>query len=98
MIFAVYKDFPHSSNLLSKAAFFKKPIMVSSKYYMGSEVDEYQLGFSVSEDNYLEGQLLLDRNTHLLHSRADLYIKNNNLESFNSAITELSKDIMGMDI
>jgi hypothetical protein len=98
IIFAVYKKFPHSSNLLSKAAFFKKPIMVSSKSHMGAEVDKYELGFPVSEDNYIEGKLALEGNIDLPHSRADLYLKDNNRESFNSAITELSKDIMGTGV
>lgn len=98
IIFAVYKKFTHSSNLLSKAAFFKKPIMVSSESHMGDEVNKYQLGFQVSEDNYLEGKLVLEGNIHLPHSRADLYLKDNNQESFSSAITELSKDIMGISV
>lgn len=96
IIFSVYKNFPHSSNLLSKAAYFKKPIMVSNKHYMGSEVSKYQIGFSLSEDNYFEGQSLLEGDVTLVESNADLYIKNNNQKIFNSAITELSKDILGI--
>lgn len=48
-IYAVYLDFPHSSNMLGKAAHFKKPILVSNRFLMGERVREYNLGAAVPE-------------------------------------------------
>src|SRR5690606_31086851 len=51
IIFAVYKDFIHSSNLVTKAAFFEKPILVSEGYCMAKRVKNYRLGLTVEQDN-----------------------------------------------
>lgn len=51
MIFAVYRDFRISSNMLGKAAHFCKPILVSDRYLMGERVRQYGIGFTVDEDN-----------------------------------------------
>ena len=51
LIFAVYEKFPHSSNILTKAAIFQKPVIVSGGYYMAELVNEYKLGWTVEERN-----------------------------------------------
>jgi hypothetical protein len=51
VIFAAYRDFSISSNMLSKAAGFRKPILVSDKYLMGARVKQYGIGFAVPEDS-----------------------------------------------
>lgn len=51
IIFAVYKEFKNSSNMITKASFFHKPILVSNRYLMGKRVDAYKIGASVSEDD-----------------------------------------------
>jgi len=49
VIFAVYRNFPNSSNILTKAAVFKKPIIVSDGYVMAERVREFGLGEVVDE-------------------------------------------------
>jgi glycosyltransferase involved in cell wall biosynthesis len=49
IIFAVYRDFPISSNLLSKASMFKKPVVVSDRFLMGRRTRQYGIGLAVSE-------------------------------------------------
>ena len=44
VLFAAYVDFPHSSNTLTKAAVFEKPIIVSDGHLMAARVREYRLG------------------------------------------------------
>lgn len=44
IIYAVYKDFRISSNMLSKAAAFEKPILVADNYLMGERVRAYGIG------------------------------------------------------
>jgi hypothetical protein len=51
LIFAVYRDFRISSNMLGKAATFRKPIVVADNYLMGERVRRYQLGFTAAQDD-----------------------------------------------
>ena len=49
IIYAVYRDFPNSSNMLTKAATFCKPIIVSSGHLMAQRVEKYGIGKIVNE-------------------------------------------------
>ena len=51
VIFAVYCDFYRSSNMLSKAAYFEKPILVADRCLMGERVTKYEIGLAVPADN-----------------------------------------------
>ena len=53
-LFAYYRNFKKSSNVLTKGAFYKKPVIVSEKYLMGERVRKYKLGFSLSEEKTLD--------------------------------------------
>lgn len=49
VLWAVYRNSPHSSNTLAKAAFFEKPVIVADGYMMGSATRKYALGAVVDE-------------------------------------------------
>ncbi len=49
VLFAVYRRFTGSSNLLTKAAAFARPIVVSRGECMGKRVERYGIGLSVPE-------------------------------------------------
>ncbi len=49
VIFAAYIDFPNSSGILTKAAVFQKPIIVSDGFLMAERVRKYQMGEVVPE-------------------------------------------------
>jgi hypothetical protein len=51
IIFAVYSSFYHSSNALTKAAIFERPVIVSEGHLMAERVIKYQTGFAIQEDN-----------------------------------------------
>ncbi len=51
ILFAVYRNFYDSSNMLAKAAIFNKPILVSSRYLMGKRVREYGIGAVSDEED-----------------------------------------------
>lgn len=51
VIFAVYRDFRISSNMLNKAAAFKKPILVADRHLMGERVQRYGIGKTVPQDD-----------------------------------------------
>lgn len=54
IIFAVYQDFPHSSNILAKAARFKVPVIVANGYCMAERVKTFGLGQAVKQDDTVE--------------------------------------------
>lgn len=49
VLFAAYENFPYSSNLLTKAALFKKPIIVSEGYCMAARIEKFRLGVTIPE-------------------------------------------------
>ena len=51
ILFAAYHHFFSSSNLLTKAALFEKPIIVSEGYCMGERVQQYGLGLAIPEND-----------------------------------------------
>ena len=51
VMFAAYLNFPHSSNTLTKAAVFEKPLIVSDGHLMAKRVREYRMGEIVPQDD-----------------------------------------------
>jgi glycosyltransferase involved in cell wall biosynthesis len=49
IIFAAYRDFPNSSNILTKAAVFRKPVLVSDGYLRAERVRKFGMGEVVPE-------------------------------------------------
>jgi glycosyltransferase involved in cell wall biosynthesis len=49
VVFAAYRDFPHSSNLLAKAAQLRKPLLVSRGHLMAERTARYRLGLAIDE-------------------------------------------------
>jgi hypothetical protein len=50
ILFACYKDFNSSANILAKSAVFHKPVLATRGTRMGDLVDKYNLGGTVSTD------------------------------------------------
>jgi glycosyltransferase involved in cell wall biosynthesis len=51
LLFASYINFPHSSNILTKAAVLQKPIVVSDGLLMAERVRQFRLGEIVPQDD-----------------------------------------------
>jgi hypothetical protein len=49
IIYAAYSNFPHSSNIMTKAARFERPLIVSDGYLMAERTRAYALGEVVPE-------------------------------------------------
>jgi hypothetical protein len=47
ILYAVYRDFRGSSNTLTKASFFEKPVLVSDDFLMGERVRQFRIGETV---------------------------------------------------
>lgn len=84
IIFAVYKEFKYSSNMITKASFFKKPILVSNKYLMGRRIQEFKIGACVSEDDLDDVVLGLEKLSiaNIPASNFDLYNRTFSQEVF----------------
>lgn len=54
LLYANYLQFPHSSNILTKAAIFRTPVLVSSGYCMEERVKQFGLGEAAEEGNVEE--------------------------------------------
>ncbi len=51
ILLAVYENFPHSSNILTKAALFNKFVITSNRYLMAERVKKFQLGICIEQEN-----------------------------------------------
>lgn len=96
ILYLVYDRFFHSSGLLTKAAVFKKPVIVSKKYCMGKRVQEYKLGLAVSEGNFEEileavKYLIVDgtRETLIENAEFGLYHDANNFPMLEQALCKM---------
>lgn len=49
VLYAAYRDFPNSSNILTKAAVFEKPVIVSDGHLMAERVRAFRLGEVIPE-------------------------------------------------
>ena len=54
VLFAYYRGFKKSSNLLTKGAVYRVPVIVSDEYLMGERVRKYELGYSLSEPQVVD--------------------------------------------
>ena len=75
IIYAAYLNFPNSSNIMTKAALLKKPMIVSDGYLMAERVRKYAMGEVVAEGNQDEilnaiQLMLTDDYSDQLQSRA----------------------------
>lgn len=49
IVYAIYLNFPHSSNIMTKASAFKKPILVNDGYLMSERVKKFGIGLTKRE-------------------------------------------------
>ncbi len=54
VLYAAYRNFHHSGNILTKAALFEKPVIVSRGYLMEERVRRFKLGTCIAQDNVAE--------------------------------------------
>jgi glycosyltransferase involved in cell wall biosynthesis len=75
-IFAVYRNFSISSNMLGKAAAFGKPILVARGHLMGDRVLQYGIGMTVVENDVVGMEIALKSlvsNPQLRHDNFEAY-------------------------
>lgn len=95
-VFLGYFEFPQSSNLLSKAAKLKIPVIASDRFFMGEAVKNYNLGVTFDSNNvndavratfYLKENLELIKNNAKFDDYCDSFV--DGLDSSLSKIIEI---------
>jgi glycosyltransferase involved in cell wall biosynthesis len=94
VIFAAYRNFSRSSNMLAKAAIFRKPILVSDGGLMGEKVKHYQMGIVVDMDNIgdMKTALNLMRENQGFLTGFQKFCKDINHKSFSGAVEQFLED------
>lgn len=92
IIFAVYKDFTISSNMLGKAAAFNKPIIVAQGQLMAHRVNQYKIGCAVRESDISQMLVALDamiKEAPYLHSGFESYRRDFSIEKLKTQLLAL---------
>lgn len=93
ILFAAYQDWPHSSNTLTKAAIFEKPLVVSTGYCSAERVEKYRLGEIIDDKDpasYIAAlERLLSPSSSLDGRRFRDYCDAHSLNGLKSAFKEL---------
>ncbi len=91
VIFAAYINFPHSSNMLAKAALFNKPIIVSKGYYMDRIVTNYRMGLSIDSCSAKECADAIEQliNNINLNYNSQEYLKNNRISNLKESFISI---------
>jgi len=89
LVYAAYIDFKFSSNLIGKAALFRKPIIVTDNTYMSYIVKKYNLGRCVKEGeaNMIKEEILfMTSEQYLIHytlsNKSINYTSDNSYDQF----------------
>lgn len=96
ILYAVYRDQRDSSNTLTKAAIFEKPIVVSGAHLMGERVRQYSLGWAVENDTADEilAALQTIRTTKGTRYGFAAYRRDHSLEKLKEGLRELLRDYL----
>jgi hypothetical protein len=91
ILYAVYEEFPDSSNTLTKAAIFEKPLLVSKEYLMGERVMRYRLGETVAYGDVSGILAALEklRNPDAVQFGFAIYRQEHSLEALKEGLHEL---------
>ncbi len=90
LVFAVYENFPHSSNILTKAAIFKKFVLVSKGFLMAERVNNYKMGLTVESDSDLDLNYLFSK-TSALKTRFDDYSQLHSMNQLRIVLQQIVK-------
>ncbi len=88
IVYAAYKNFNQSSNILAKAALFKRPVIVSRDSYMEQQVVLYDMGVAIDADSPENcAAAIQNMQSHYLTVRD--YLELNSIEALPDVLLEL---------
>lgn len=95
IIFLVYKGFYHGSGILTKAAYFRKPLIATKGHCIGDRVEKYKIGITIGENNV---EQCIDSiksliNNNFLRPKPEFndYLELHSIETFNKSMNEFIK-------
>lgn len=93
VLYLGYERFYHSSGFMTKAAVFRKPMIVTKGFCMGERVEKYRLGLTVAEGDCTEiskaVRILSDEETRkqiVSEARFDSYLNLHSLEKLETTL------------
>ena len=92
VVFASYKEFNFSSNMLTKCAYFKKPMIVTENTYMADVVNKYNIGLTIREKSVpdtVEAVRKLSNSFDKSEAEFELYYEKHKVERIHEVIDEL---------
>ena len=93
IIFAAYIDFKYSSNIMTKAALFKKPIIVSEGGLMAARVRRFKTGVVIEQENAEQCLAAIERlckeQVHISNSGFDEYFRQHAIARLPKLLNEL---------
>lgn len=90
LVYAVYENFAHSSNIMVKASFCRKPVLVARGFLMAERVERYRLGSVVDYGDYKAIGLAIS--AHIRAARDPISSETPNWIEF---LASHSSDLMG---
>lgn len=90
LIFAAYEDFPHSSNILTKAAAFNKFVLVNEGFLMAERIRNYQIGLVIQQNIELDLNRVYD-NTKNLNPKFNEYLQLHSIGQLNKVLESIVK-------
>lgn len=99
VIYAVYSDFPNTSNIMTKAALLRKPVLVSKGHLMADLTERYSLGEVVPENDVVAiatSLRLMTQDSYLtqadVNSDWEAFASQHTSEQLSAALVELLAD------
>src|SRR5260221_2559651 len=92
IIYLVYIGFFSSSNLLTKASLFKKPVIVSQGYCMGKRVEKFSTGIAVPDNSMETIKRYIENFDDLFDSSKALYseyFENHSMAKFERSLEHI---------
>jgi hypothetical protein len=96
VIFAAMQGYEHSSNVVTKAARMRKPVIVSGRGICGLRVMKYRLGVVIPEGDVFCGLQALEKLTSVSHNGAwDEYTRDFSVLRLRQALLDLCEPLTG---
>ncbi len=98
IIFACYRNFDSSANVLAKSAFFKKPVLVTAETFIGNLTQQHNLGIAIKNpdvDSIAKSILLLGETIEKQDSNFgfDDYVSNVSTENLKNRLNHYLKNL-----
>jgi hypothetical protein len=94
VVFAVYRDFTRSSNILTKAALYRRPVLVAAGYCMAERLAAYRLGLAIPDDSVATAEAALRQLLAQGAPNADYaaFTRDFSVDNFRSRLAEFLRD------